>query len=387
YEECYNNTISENTANNNGDIGISVHWYTNKIIITRNTVSNNTHIGIELYDYCSNNTISNNSANNNGERGIDLEYYCKNNTISNNNINHNGDFGLYLDSNCDDNIILENTINNNSYGIRVWASCDHNKIKENLLIHNLQYGICLWGGEDERISNKIVENVLYNNYYGVYLDTNSKNNTIYKNFFAKNEKHAIDDGTGNTWNSSTIGNYWDNHTGPDLSPEDGIVDNPYTYIDGFPGNIDYLPIAEDGPPRITINSPIEDERFGSTAPTFNVEIIDMYVFEMWYTLDGGVHNHTFTKNGTIIQSVWDTLSSGRVTITFYARDIGGNVAFEKVTVIKSVSAGGLDPGVMTFIVVISVIGGLAIIGAILGILIKKGKISLEKIKSFSFRKK
>jgi hypothetical protein len=73
------------------------------------------------------------------------------------------------------------------------------------------------------------------------------------------------------------------------------------------------------------------------------------------------------------------LPEGSVTITFYARDIAGNVAFEEVIVVKDLSI-GLDPGVVAIIVVVSVIGGVVIIGAILVVLEKKGKISFERIK-------
>ena len=129
----------------------------------------------------------------------------------------------------------------------------------------------------------------------VFIDSNSDNNSLYENFFIENLKHAIDNGADNKWNSSTIGNYWDNHTGPDNN-NDGIVDSPYTYIGGSAGSIDYLPIA-------------------ALTPT------------------------------------------------------------------------GLDPGIIALIVVLSVIGGVAIIGVILRIFLKRGKISLEKLKNFSFRKK
>jgi len=124
-----------------------------------------------------------------------------------------------------------------------------------------------------------------------------------------------------------------------------------------------LPIAEDGAPRITINSPSAGNRFGSTAPSFNVEIIGVYVYEMWCTIDGGLHNYSFTENGMINQAAWEALSEGNVTITFYASDLVGNEAFEEVIVTKSISTGGLDPGVIAIIVVVSIGGGLVVIGA------------------------
>jgi len=177
-----------------------------------------------------------------------------------------------------------------------------------------------------------------------------------------NKKHAYDGGTDNKWNSTTIGNYWDNHTSPDVSPLDGIVDVPYTYIGGSVGSIDYLPIAEDGAPVITINSPSSGSVFGVSAPTFDVTIVDTTLASMWYTLDGGLHNYTFTENGTIDQSAWDALLDGSVIIRFYAIDIVGNTAFEEVSVIKNIPS-GLDPGVILAIVIVSVVGGVAVLGA------------------------
>jgi len=255
---------------------------------------------------------------------------------------------------------MDNIANyNGEIGIELYDYSSNNTISNNVVSYNGLNGIGLFDSSD---SNTLTENVLYNNTIGVNID-NGNNNSIYINFFLKNVKHAFDDGIDNKWNSTIIGNYWDNHTGPDVSPIDGIVDNPYTYIEGPAGNIDYLPIAEDGAPRITINSPIAGGKFGSTAPTFNVEIVDIHVYEMWFTIDGGLHNYTFTENGTINQAAWDALPEGNVTITFYARDIVGNKAFDEVTVIKRISAGGLDPGVIAIIVVGSIGGGLVVIGA------------------------
>lgn len=297
YEENYNNTISGNTVNDNGETGISLHWYSNNTVIKQNIVNKNGEYGIELYDYCGYNKVLDNTINNNEERGIDLEYQSSNNTISNNIIENNKFFGVYLESQCIKNTFIENTIRNNSKGIYLDSRCDSNILSGNLISDNIEYRIYLAGGGEGEGNefNLIIDNLISENNVGVYIGSNSDNNSLYENYFVENLKHAIDDGTDNKWNTSTIGNYWDNHTGPDNN-KDGIVDTPYTYIGGTSGSIDYFPIALRPP-------------------------------------------------------------------------------------------SGLDPAVIVVIVVISVIGGLAIIGAILGILLKKGKISLEKLKSFSFRKK
>ena len=231
--------------------------------------------------------------------------------------------------------------------------CENNTVSNNVVSFNGLNGIGIY---DYSNYNILIENLLFNNSIGVYIDTGD-NNSIYENFFSKNFEHAFDDGIDNKWNSTVIGNYWDNHTSPDLSPQDGIVDTPIHIYYRSCRKYRLFTYREDGAPIITIHSPSGGSRFGSTAPSFNVEIVDIYIVEIWYTLDGGLHNYTFTSNGKINQIVWDALPEGSVTITFYAIDMAGNEAFEEVTVIKDVSPGGLDPGILAIIVVVSVIGG------------------------------
>jgi len=364
------NYITENTVNNN-DNGIELDTSNNNYI-GGNTVNNNPWNGIYLYDG-NYNTISGNTVNNN-DNGIYFDYECDNNTISGNLVKNNTLYGVYFDT-CIYNTVSGNVLEDNEAGIFLYVAIN-NFIIGNIVRDNTMSGINF---DEDSDYQEITDNIIYNNTIGIDIWGLNDNNLVYNNFFLKNGKHAFDDGTGNKWNSSSIGNYWDNHTGPDVSPQDGIVDNPYTFIDGPADSIDYMPIAEDGAPRLTIISPSDGQRFGRIAPTFNLQIVDVKVFETRYTLDGGLNNYTFTGNGTINQIVWDVLPEGSVTITFYARDIAGNVAFEEVIVVKDLSI-GLDPGVVAIIVVVSVIGGVVIIGAILVVLEKKGKISFERIK-------
>ena len=58
-----------------------------------------------------------------------------------------------------------------------------------------------------------------------------------------------------------------------------------------------------------------------------------------------------------------TLRLSNNTITFYARDIAGNETTEEVLVIKSVPS-GLDPSMIIIIVVVSVVGGVAVISVV-----------------------
>ncbi|MFX1313390.1 MAG: nitrous oxide reductase family maturation protein NosD, partial [Promethearchaeota archaeon] len=330
-EECVNYTISGNIVNNNSH-GIYMESSCYNITISKNSIINNSDDGIHL-EYSDFNKIIKNNISNNLQRGIYVSN-CHNNTIMGNNINDNTENGILLDNDCNNNTISENTLKNNNNGISLNTYCYYNNIAGNKIEDNLQDGILIVGGGEESSNyNDIIDNIFYNNSRGICLDPNSNNNSIYKNFFLKNGIHAIDNGTDNKWNSTTIGNYWDNHTGPD-STHDGIVDNPYTYIKGSAGSIDYLPIAEDGPPNITINSPSEENVFNLIAPSFNVEITDDYLESMWYTIDGGLNNYTFTTNSTINQIAWDSAAEGNVTITFYAKDIPGNIGTAGVSITK-----------------------------------------------------
>jgi len=89
----------------------------------------------------------------------------------------------------------------------------------------------------------------------------------------------------------------------------------------------------------TIVSPSPDDYFGATAPDFVVEINDAVnpIDTMWYTIDGGATNITFTVNGTIDQNNWTALGDGPVTLTFYANNSISEVDFESVSINKDTS--------------------------------------------------
>lgn len=323
------NSINNNTVYNNYfGIYLSTSNY-NEII--ENVAYNNEEA---IYSWVSeNNTISRNTVYNNTLHGIYLEDGCNNNTISENNIKFN-EYGIFLFSASNNNNLLENVVNYNSYrGIQLENGCDENIISKNLLFSNSESGIIL---VESCEYNNFTENILYNNTNGIYI-SDGRYNLIYKNFFLIHEKHAKDDGTDNKWNSTTVGNYWDNHTGPDSEPN-GIVDDPYIYIGGTADSIDYLPIAEDGAPQITLNSPIEGDIFSIIAPNYSITITDDYLDTMWYTLDGGSNNYTFTENGMVNQSAWDEMNDGTITLTFYARDIPRYIGSAEVNIIKDTAA-------------------------------------------------
>ena len=352
-EECFNNTISRNTANNN-DQGIYLWDNSNNNRFFENIATGN-YDGFHSEE--SNfNIIVGNSFDNNDRAGIYL-YRSEENIISENSVNNNLD-GLFLEDENYHNLIAENTFNYNNIGIEIYYS-DYNIISYNVVNNNDYSGIETEVGNFNEITGNLIKN---NVLVGIDLDADSNNNSIFQNFFVDNGLHAVDNGLDNKWNSTLIGNYWDNWTSPDAD-NDGIVDIAYTYIGGTTGSVDYLPIAEDGAPTIIINLPTANQQFSSEAPAFNIEIIDIYVLNMWYTLDGGLTNFTFTENGTINQLAWDELPEGNVVIRFYAEDIVGNKSYAEVTVIKQIGDDGINPILITIIVVVSIIGGIAIVGA------------------------
>ena len=322
-----NNLISGNTANGNDYEGISLSAcdYSN---ITGNTANDNNEYGIRI-DESANNTISGNTANGNDRKGIYLEDSDYNN-ITGNIANDNTFQGILLEEGNNNNTIAGNIFNNNQVGIDIYYS-DYNSFIDNIVNNNNYNGIEL----EESNYNTIMGNILKNNtLFGMYVEAGSNNNSIFKNFFLENGNHALDDGTDNKWNSTIIGNYWDNHTGPDLALPYGIVDIPYN-ISGYSGSKDNLPIADDSPPVIIINSPYNNYVRGTNAPTYDVTITDDYFYEMWYTLDGGLHNYTFIEfTGTIEQSAWDSLVDGSTTLTFYASDMPGNIGSIDVIIVK-----------------------------------------------------
>ncbi|MFX1447171.1 MAG: nitrous oxide reductase family maturation protein NosD [Promethearchaeota archaeon] len=375
-DESNNNTISGNTASDN--VGGITLDNSNDNTISGNAACNSSSNGIYLHNTCTNNTISGNTANDN-EIGMYI-FNCNYNIITGNTVNNNVDLeGIVLDGS-DNNIISGNNIDGNVVGIFIYNALN-NTIIGNTISNNNVSGIHI---DEDSDYNEFTENILRNNTIGLNINGLNENNSVYKNFFLNNEKHAFDNGIASKWNSTVIGNYWDNHTGPDVSPQDGIVDSPYVFIGGYVGSIDYLPIAEDGAPRINIISPPAGSRFGNTAPSFNIEVIDDYLFEMWYTIDRGLNNYTFTENGTINQSMWDAMSDGTITITFYALDVAGNIGTAEITVSKNLPE-EFDPTLV--IIIVSIVGGVALLVVILVILEKKGIISLEKVKELLTKRK
>ena len=89
------------------------------------------------------------------------------------------------------------------------------------------------------------------------------------------------------------------------------------------------------PPTVQVNYPNQNELFGTIAPNFNIEVNDENgVDSMWYTLDGGITNTTFSNNESIDQELWNSFGNGTITINFYVNDTVGNIGFVEIPVRK-----------------------------------------------------
>jgi len=121
-------------------------------------------------------------------------------------------------------------------------------------------------------------------------------------------------------------------------------------------------------PIITITSPYLYQIFNET-PSFRLEIIEGNLDSMWYSLDGGQTNTTFTGfSGTINEYLWDGLPEGEITIKFYAKDTLQHESYKDIIVVKELPApiddnGGNGDGELPFeywIIIISSIVGVAL---------------------------
>jgi len=331
---CDYNRISGNTVYNNTHFGIYQSSSNFNHLIT-NTVYNNTLCGIYL-NSCDFNNLTGNSAYNNKWDGINSDN-CNHNNYAYNKAYNNTYDGIYLYNSAGNNI-TGNTVYNNGFNGIVLEGSLFNKIGENIIHDNSLHGVFC----NESSYSSVYTNIIHdNNETGIYVSLNSNFNSIGANIFLRNGKHAIDDGSNNTW-SMYEGNYWDNHTGPDISPKDGFVDIPYD-ISGSAKSIDYKPIAENGPPEISVATPNVGDVFGNESPSYTVSFSDRHLYETWYTINGGVRYNvvyyewysTFTNiNGKIEQSNWDTFPDGNVILTFYAKDRIGYIKSTEVVIIK-----------------------------------------------------
>jgi parallel beta-helix repeat protein len=172
-------------SSNNGLIYISSSFNTIKDITidgNKSAYTSTTNYSIHLTNG-DNNTITENTCNNNGGRGIHLAN-SDNNTITGNTCNNNN-YGIYLNSSNNNTITGNTCYTNANYGIYLNGS-DNNTITENTCYNNNNYSIYLANSTN----NTITGNTCNNNDNGIYL-TGGTNNTITGNTCNNNNNNGI----------------------------------------------------------------------------------------------------------------------------------------------------------------------------------------------------
>lgn len=300
-----------------------------------------------------NNCTLYNSQNSEYHGGISLTN-TNNGELLNNNCSFNY-IGIRL-LNSSYNSIIGNIVSHAGFmGIRT-SNSDYNNISRNIASYNSLAGIAI-GGDYNHIS----ENIVISSHIGLYMKYSSfctvtKNslvsnggsglelaspcneNNFFNNVFDGNNLHVIDGGTTNYYNSSEIGNKWDDYVGNDIN-DDGIGDTPYT-VHGLPLKYDYLPIFEDGddiaPPVLKVISPKDKSIINS--PRYEIYTRSLYIDTMWYNLNYSSNTHTFSElSGQLDQTEWDQLDESNLTITFYANDSLGNLGSTTISVEKDIT--------------------------------------------------
>ncbi len=137
--------------------------------------------------------------------------------------------------NTQDSQITGCTLQGNYNAIHIEKSTNIN-INRNKIANNSFSAFFL---EGTTYSN-IMENDVTENYYLFDLWHDSTNNTIVQNNFFGNPVGLFENGTKNSWDNGSEGNYWSSFTGVDFN-HDGISDYPYV-IDSLSGETDRYPL-------------------------------------------------------------------------------------------------------------------------------------------------
>ena len=297
------NVIYNNSGSNYRSIGIRVT--SNYNTVRDNQIYNNSGSGISaiflsggLYNTIDNNTIIQNDGPllTMGMVYLGVDYV----TCTNNIIFKNNGTGIYIINQANDLIIKGNDISNNTksgiFSFIVGGLYYDNSFLNNNITNNGEYGMLLWGSQDNIISDNLIENNgILGDYEGISVFTNTDNNNftnnrildnqyigfrsggaaednlIFNNTFSGNGINAQDNSSLiNFWNNSVNGNFWDDYGGYDING-DGIGETPYN-ITGSAGVLDNQP--QTSPTliliQIDINSPQPNEVFGIEAPTFTI---------------------------------------------------------------------------------------------------------------------
>ena len=365
-----NNFIIRNNASL-ADLGILMtNSEFNQLI--NNTINDNIENAINIDDNSNFNTISGNIAIGN-QLGISIFSDSDNNTVIGNTVMNNDWAGIGIISQSGGNTVLNNEISDNNIGVTIPTSdCNYNKIyNNNFKLNTLHAGDDssnnLWNlgtlgnywdnytgvdPDDDGIGDipyNVSGSASSKDNYPIWDDGDDINPTISINspsggvlFGASSPLYNIDifDLTLNmswyTLNGTATQYFFTPSNGINVIPidetawdsfSDGLVLMTFYVNDsgGNPASVSHVIEKDATMPTIILNSPIGGSTFGLDAPEFNLTIYDLNLMDAWYLVGSFDTPYPFSPvNGiNIIQideSVWDALSEGSVTITFFVND-------------------------------------------------------------------
>ena len=359
FVEIIGNNITDNYAN-----GISVQGSDNATVLQNHVVENFAHgIFVELSNHV---VIEENYIYGNGEgllpepegpgcgvyaiwsdycQVIDNEFFGNALTsitmeqsdfcyIANNFMNHSYDHGIRVyDA---QNVTIEENEIYNAYGIGGGPACgifvqqsDDSSLVNNILGKNSENGITIYSSEDgEVIGNTIFDsevyglvmgetsgwnishNVIYDNGGpGIYMQGPTVDNLIYYNDIGwSGEFLVVDNGMGNYWNYSTIGNWYSDYNGT----------GTYT-ISGTASEVDYHPSVSlyCG---VTEHSEYEVGTTGNTM-TWNSSALNPGTYEL--LIDSEPQGPVVWDGGAIAADV-DGLAVGEYNVTLVTFHVSGH---------------------------------------------------------------
>jgi len=94
-------------------------------------------------------------------------------------------------------------------------------------------------------------------------------------------------------------------------------------------------IKDTSSPKIIILSPLPNQIFGIYAPYFSLIIDELNLQEKWYSFNRG-QNITFTTQNQFIQTEWDKIGHGKVSIKFYVKDKADNINSSEIVISKDI---------------------------------------------------
>ena len=347
-----NNSVSKNVINFNQRFGLFLEAYSNYNNLTWNHIEGNAR-GIEMFSNSNNNLIYGNEVLKSDEEGFYM-IDCIGNWLIRNVIANNTADGIYL-SNCNDTVIhhnffignspnaLDNGINNHwSLGTSGNYWDDYSGVDaEADGIGDTPYVISGTAGaqDDYPIYDDRAPLITFNlPLNGTYLDSRPSIEIIATDpnldsiwYEVNNQKVFLSSGVSiqldeDIWTGLPDGSFIIKIFANDLI---GHVNDTFSV----------LLYKDTSAPIITINTPIENQEFGSEVPSFDIIVNDLSLDKIWYSIvnDGPTKHMILSTSGAIDESTWDSLEDGLITIRFYANDTLGHENYVELTVIKDTS--------------------------------------------------